>query len=266
MPRRTLRFVSFLAPNMLPVYGFIARHVGARLGCPTVLRAGGSYDDIADPPEVAFLCGLPYVEHTRRAAPAVEPVAAPVLRGPRYGGRPVYFSDVIVRRESPFRSFADLRGQSWSFNEPHSQSGYGITRHHLLRLGETGGYFGRVVEAGFHERSIRLVRSGAVAASAVDSQVLAVALRDQPGLAAGLRVIASLGPSPIQPVVVARRLPAALKEDVRGVLIEMAGDAEARRRLAHGFVERFVPVEDATYDPIRAMLAEAEAADFLSLR
>jgi phosphonate transport system substrate-binding protein len=155
MPPRALRFVSYLAPNMLPVYGYIARYVGARLGCPTELRAGGCYNELADPPDVAFLCGLPYVEHARRGVPAVEPVAAPVLRGARYDGRPVYFSDVIVRRDSPFRTFTDLRGQSWSFNEPHSQSGYGITRWHLLRLGKTSGYFGRVVEAGFHERSIR---------------------------------------------------------------------------------------------------------------
>jgi phosphonate transport system substrate-binding protein len=266
MPPRSLRFVSYLAPNMLPAHGFIGRHVGARLGCQTELRAGGCYDELADPPDVAFLCGLPYVEHTRRATPAVEVVAAPVLQGPRYGGRPVYFSDVIVRRDSPFRSFADLRGQSWSYNEPHSQSGYGVTRHHLLRLGETEGYFGRVVEAGFHERSIRLVFSGAVAASAVDSQVLAIALRDHPEVAAGLRVIDCLGPSPIQPVVVARRLPAGLKADLRAVLVEMAGDTEARRRLAHGFIDRFVAVEDATYDAIRAMLAEAEAAGFLALR
>jgi phosphonate transport system substrate-binding protein len=266
MSPRRLRFVSYLAPNLLPVYGFIARHVGMRLGRPTELRAGGPYDELDDPPEVAFLCSLAYVEHARRAAPTVEPIAAPVLHGARYGGRPIYFSDVIARWDSPFRSFADLRGQSWSFNEPLSQSGYGITRHHLLRLGETRGYFGNVVEAGFHERSIRLVRSGAVAASAVDSQVLAVAMRDHPELAADLRVIDSLGPSPIQPVVVARHLPAALKGDLRAVLVEMAGYPGARQRLAHGFVERFVPVGDAAYDPIRAMLAEAEAADFLTLR
>jgi phosphonate transport system substrate-binding protein len=266
MPRRTLRFVSFLAPNLLPVYGFIARHVGARLGCLTELRASGCYDDLADPPEVAFLCGLPYVEHTRHATPNVEPIAAPVLEGLRYGGRPVYFSDVIVRRDGPFRSFADLRGQSWSFNEPHSQSGYGIARHHLLRLGQTNGYFGPVIEAGFHERSIRLVCSGEVAASAVDSQVLAVALRDHPALAEGLRVIDSLGPSPIQPVVVACHLPAALKEDIRAVLVEMACDPEAQQWLARGFIERFVVADDATYDPIRAMLCEAEAAGFLTLR
>ena len=71
--------------------------------------------------------------------------------GDRYGGRPIYFSDVIVHRDSPFRSFLDLRGHSWAYNEPLSHSGYGITRYHLLELGETGGFFSEVVEAGFHE-------------------------------------------------------------------------------------------------------------------
>jgi len=43
--------------------------------------------------------------------PAV-PIAAPVLMGERYHDRPLYFSDVIVDRDSRFRSFLDLRGRS----------------------------------------------------------------------------------------------------------------------------------------------------------
>jgi len=76
------------------------------------------------------------------------------------------------------------RGRSWAYNEPNSQSGYGIIRHHLLQIDETLGFFGSIVEAGWHERSIHLVRSGQVNASAIDSHVLAVAMRDDPGLAA----------------------------------------------------------------------------------
>jgi phosphonate transport system substrate-binding protein len=191
MISRPLRFATFLAPNMLPLYEFITRYVGDRLGVPTALGVGSCYDGLAGQAEVSFLCGLAYIELVRQGEP-IEPIAAPLLHRERYRGRPVYFSDVIVRRDSPLRSFADLRGRSWSYNEPYSHSGYGITCYHLVRLGETNGFFGRVVQAGWHERSIRLVHSGAVDASAVDSQVLAVALRDQPGLAAGLRVIDSL--------------------------------------------------------------------------
>ena len=32
------------------------------------------------------------------------------MAAPRYQGRPVYFSDVIVRRDSPAMVFDDLRG------------------------------------------------------------------------------------------------------------------------------------------------------------
>ena len=201
-----------------------------------------------------------------RAEPPVEPLAAPVLQGDRYGGRPVYFSDVIVGRDSPFRSFADLRGGSWAYNDADSHSGYNITRYHLVRLRETGGFFGRVVEAGWHQRSIRLVATGEVDASAIDSQVLAVELRDHPELAARLRVIATFGPSTIQPVVAARRLPARLRAAIRAALLAMGDDPAARGPLAHGFIARFAPVDDASYDDIRAMLAAVEAAAFTTLR
>ncbi len=265
MLTRPLRFVTFLAPNMLPVYHFIARRVGQRLGCATELMVGSSYDQLGPIADVGFICGLPYVQLARRPNPPVEPLAAPVLQGERYGGRPIYFSDVIVHRDSPFRCFADLRGCSWSYNEPCSHSGYGVTRYWLTCLGETRGYFGRVVVAGWHERSIRLVASGAVDASAVDSQVLAVAQREYPELAARLRVVAVLGPSTIQPVVVARRLSPTLRSELRSVLLDLANDEEGRAQLAHGFVERFTAVADEDYNDIRAMLTAAADAEFLTL-
>ena len=225
-----LRFGTFLAPNMLPVYEAVTAAVGRRLGLPTELVAETDYDACArDDTDVCFVCSLPYIDFEQRGLAPVVPVAAPVLQGERYGGRPIYFSDVIVRRDSRFRTFLDLRGASWAYNEPLSWSGYGITRYHLLRLGETHGFFGSVVEAGFHEESIRLVARGAVDASAIDSQVLAVALRDDPALAAALRVIDSLGPSAIPPVAVSKRLPAELRGGITEALIEPASRARHAR-------------------------------------
>ena len=102
--------------------------------------------------DAGFICGLPYVQLARQTPAPVELLAAPVIRGDRYAGRPIYFSDVIVHRDSPVRTFADLRGRSWAYNDPDSHSGYNLTRHHLLMMGETHGFFGRVVEAGFHQQ------------------------------------------------------------------------------------------------------------------
>ncbi|MCL5735504.1 MAG: PhnD/SsuA/transferrin family substrate-binding protein [Actinobacteria bacterium] len=192
--------------------------------------------------------------------PPVELLVAPVLEGGRYDDRPIYFSDVIVRKDNLALNFTDLRGSSWSFNESGSHSGYNVVLYHLVEMGESPRFFGRIIQAGSHQRSIRLVARGEVDASAIDSQVLAVELREHPRMRASLRVIDSLGPSPIQPVVVASRLPGRVKDELRTALAEMHNDAEGRRALAWGFVKRLEAVVDADYDPIRRMLEAVERA------
>lgn len=262
-----LRFATYLAPNVLPVYEAVTEEVGRRLGIATELVVETSYDSCErDEYEVCFVCSLPYVTFERRGVRPAVPVAAPVLHGERYGGRPIYFSDVIVPRDSELRSFEDLRDGSWAYNEPLSHSGYGITRYHLLRLGETDGFFGEVIEAGFHETAIRMVAEGKVDGSAIDSQVLAVALRDDPWLGETLRVVDALGPSTIQPVAVSRRVPEALRNAVRDTLVGMAEDPRGRERLAVGLVDRFVPIGPEAYDDIRMMVEACEAAGFFELR
>jgi ABC-type phosphate/phosphonate transport system substrate-binding protein len=114
------------------------------------------------------------------------------------------------------------------------------------------------------ESLARLVAAGTADAAAIDSQVLAIELRDHPDLD-GLRVIASFGPSTIQPVVAASRLPEQLKGEVQDLLVELADDPTARPVLNHGFIDHFTPVDDAAYDDIRAMLTVIEAAGWTSL-
>ncbi|HEX3202938.1 MAG TPA: hypothetical protein VHW42_13520 [Actinomycetes bacterium] len=61
-----------------------------------------------------MICGLPYVWLADRHPPPVEPLAAPVLAGERYGGRPVSYSDVIVHHDSRIRSCAAAPGPTTS--------------------------------------------------------------------------------------------------------------------------------------------------------
>jgi phosphonate transport system substrate-binding protein len=252
---------------MLPTYQAIADAVGRRLGVTTEVVAETGYRNcVSDANEVSFVCGLPYVIFDRQGLSPAEPVAAPVLAGKRYAGRPIYFSDVIVHRSHPAASFPDLRGASWAYNEPMSQSGYGITRYHLVSIGETAGFFGEVVEAGYHETAIEMVRHREVDASAIDSQVLAVAMRDDPSLAEDIRIIDTLGPSTIQPVAVTKRFPPSFRRDIRDVLVDLHIDPAMRPFLDHGLIERFTAVGPTDYDDVRRMLEVCEEARFLELR
>lgn len=262
-----VRFGTFLAPNMMHVYQAIADEVGARLGLSTELVVETDYENCRnDVNDICFVCSLPYVHFEREGIAPADPIAAPVLRGDRYSGRPIYFSDVIVHVDSGIRSFAELRGRSWAYNEPLSQSGYGITRYHLVSMGETNGFFGEVIEAGFHEVAIRMVRDGEVDAAAIDSQVLAIEMRDHPDLAEALVVIDSLGPSTIQPVAVSKRFDDDFRRRVLGVLVGLHRDRRFDDVLAHGLIDRFTPVGPGDYDDIRAMLEACEVAGFMEIR
>ena len=261
-----LRFGTYLAPSVLPVYEAIAEEVGRGLGVETQLVVETSYEScLRDENDVCFVCSLPYVTFERQGLDLAIPVAAPVLMGERYGQQPIYFSDVIVRRDSSIQTFLDCRGRSWAYNEPLSHSGYGITRYHLVKLGETHGFFGEVVEAGFHHEAVAMVARGEVDGSAIDSQVLEIELRARPELAEQVRVVETLGPSTIQPIAVSRHVPADVRDAISDILIAMADSTRGRERLAVGLIERLVRVGPSAYDDIRMMLEACERAGFMEI-
>jgi phosphonate transport system substrate-binding protein len=176
----------------------------------------------------------------------------------RYEGRPIYFSDVVVRADSPIRRFADLRGASWAYNEPGSQSGYNLTRFYLASLSERSGYFGNAVESGAHQSSIQMVVDGLVDASAIDSTVLELELELRPHLASLVRVIHTLGPSPVPPAVVSTKVPIELRCRLRRALLAMHNDPCGEEIIGRVGIARLSSVSDSDYDPIRHMARIAE--------
>jgi phosphonate transport system substrate-binding protein len=169
----------------------------------------------------------------------------------------VYFSDVLALSTSSFQSFADLRGATWAYNEPGSHSGYNVARAHLATLGETAGYFGRAIQSGAHQTSLQLLLEGAIDATAIDSTVLETELQAHPEIEARIRVVTTLGPSPIPPWVVLRSVPQELRTALRTLLLQMHTDPRGRALLAGARIARFEGVDDQAYDPIRRMDRQA---------
>lgn len=245
---------------MSSVYAFVAARLGETAGGSTFME-GTSLDQLRDGPvDVAFLCGLPYVRLCQDNPLLLSPLAAPVLAEPRYAGQPVYFSDVIVRRESPCQSFADLRGRSWAHSTEDSFSGCLLVRYHLHQMGESEAFFGSVMYSGRHQESIRAVVEGEVEASAIDSHVLSVERRRERELDDRLRVIAVLGPSPIPPVVVSSRVRPELRARLRDAVCRLHADPVSREVLRRGMIRRYTPIEDHAYDDIRRKLAAVEGS------
>src|SRR5687768_4606717 len=75
---------------------------------------------------LAMMCGLPYSQRAPR--PAL--IAAPLPSPERYGGRPVYFTDIAVRADAPYRSLEDTFGGVVGYTLDDSMSGCVAFRTH----------------------------------------------------------------------------------------------------------------------------------------
>jgi phosphonate transport system substrate-binding protein len=259
-----LTLASYLADNARPLYEAIAPYLAERTGEPVELldvpwearvrlREEGGVD-------VAFLCGLPYTELRDRPTPLLALLCAPVMAAARYGGRPVYFTDVVVRADGPLRGFADLRGRTWAYNSRDSFSGYVAPAHHLRERGEGWGFFGKTVPSGSHQCSIQMVAEGTAAASGIDSTVLELEVARRPELGSALRVVEAIGPYPIPPVAVSAALDPRRVARLRDLFLTMRETPAGRAVLARGLLARFVDVRDRDYDPIRAVARAVDAA------
>ncbi len=201
--------------------------------------------------QVCWICGLPYVWKADQNPSEIELLAAPVMRDERYRGMPVYFSEVVVRADSPYRRFEDMRGAVWAFNEPGSHSGYNIARARLAAIKSPEAFFKQTIMSGSHEASLAGILAGRFDGSAIDSIVLELFLRNHPQRRSELRTLEILGPSPIPPLVIHRSVPEEVRAELRHRLLHMHTDPEGKLALAPGPVARFVAVDDRQYDPIR---------------
>jgi len=198
--------------------------------------------------DIAFICGLPFIRHYRVAPNQLKAILAPVMQAKRYQNCPVYFSDIIVATDSSFKVFDDLAAKTWCYNDPGSNSGYNLLLHRLITEEKTSNFLGKAIQSGSHQRSIQLVFEGSVDCAAIDSTVLEQELRNLPILANNLRVIESIGPCPMPPIVIAQHLGATLIESVQLALLNP--DTQLRSLMDEAQIQRYVSVQAEDYQAI----------------
>lgn len=257
----TLRVTTCMADNTTAVTAAIARHLGEVLDID--VRVIDDWDwsaryagIAAGAIDVAWICGWPFAQFISTSAPAVGLLAVPVHAGARYGDAPVYFSDVIVRVDSPVTTLDELEGRTFAFNEVDSMSGWLAVRRHLRALQVQADFFGTVTETGAHVASIRAVLEGQADAAAIDSTVWEWQCRQNPALPHDLRVVATIGPTPAPPWVVNRELAPDLRQRLRDLLLHLHTHEAGRRILATGQVRRFDRGETAAYVALGASVAD----------
>jgi len=182
-----------------------------------------------------------------------------LLAAPQVNGETVYYSMLIVPRDSPAQGIADLRGKVFAFTDPMSNSGRVYPTYLVKQLGSTPEqFFARTFFTYSHDDAIRAVAAGLADGAAVDSLVYDFAVSRDPTLGERTRLIHRSPPFGIPPVVVSPNVRPQLKAELQALLLGMADEALRNPRAQNALraigIDRFVSIDDSAYDSVRELL------------
>jgi len=187
----------------------------------------------------------------------VEPIAGEYDNNGDFG----YYSVVIVKQDSPFKTIQDLKGKRFAFADPNSASGYAAPSYFLGEEGiEPNAFFGSTTFSGSHENSVMGLLSGNFdgVATWYNNEV-----RSNPARMEGKgmippgqwRVVWTSPLLPSSPWAMATWLPEAMRADVKAAIMGMKDDAPAAwQALTDGKSAGLKEVSHDDYEPMVRMV------------
>ncbi len=233
-------------------YGPLLDYLSQQVDRPVELVQRRTYAEVNDLVEsgevdLAFVCTSAYVAGQRD-------FGMKLLAAPQVKGEAVYYSLLIVPRDSLAQSMADLQGKEFAFTDPISNTGRNYPVSLVLQLGETPEtFFSRTFYTYSHDDAIRAVAHGVADGAAVDSLVYEFAVARDPELGENTRVIRQSPPFGIPPVVIGPHLRPQMAAELQQILFHMADDPAGRQALTVAGFDGFVPVADAVYESVRTL-------------
>jgi ABC-type phosphate/phosphonate transport system substrate-binding protein len=199
-----------------------------------------------------FMCGLPY----SLAAPQPGPVVAPIPSPAAYGGRPCYWSDIVVRTDSPFRTLEETFGHRLALTTPESQSGYAALLHALMPYAGAKPLYREVIEPRFTPMgALTAVIERKAEVAPLDSYAFALLSKYAPALTTQVRVIKSTEPTAV-PLLVSSGPPSPRVAAAFLAAHNAPGSAPFMEQL---LLDRFAPPERGAYDELRERFRTMQA-------
>ena len=204
-----------------------------------------------------FMCGWPFA----MAGTAPRIVCAPVPRPPRYGGKPVYVTDFVVRADGKATTLEETFGGRLAWTVEHSHSGYNAPRHHLLPYRTGARLYAETVGPLFAPRAVvAAILEGSADVGPLDGWYLDLLRRNEPEAVADLRVVATTAAAPVPPLVAHADMAAAELARLRSAFLEIPRERSLEPVLDSLLIREFVVPDARAYDSTLDWAREAAAA------
>jgi ABC-type phosphate/phosphonate transport system substrate-binding protein len=207
----------------------------------------------------AMMCGLTYALREPRPTLLAAPVPSPM----RYQRRPVYFTDIVVHADASFESLEDTFGGVVGYTLEDSMSGCIALRRYLVGWRPSGRrrLYRKAVGGLMTPRKIvEALQAGAIDVGPLDSYYHDLLRRNDPVLAASVRVVATTPAAPIPPLVATAPLTPRQIERLRATLQAVEAAPELKPQRETLLLAEFVVPRPADYDEFKAIVAASNDA------
>lgn len=245
-PKETYRF-----------YSELLEYISQKINHQIVFKQRKTYEEVNDmlgagEVDMAFICSGAYID--AKKTKGIEILAQPVCNG-----KTVYQAYIITHKSSGIDDFTDLKGKSFAFTDPLSNSGKLYATKRTKDLNTTPEeFFSSTLYTYAHDKSIHLVAKQLIDGATIDGLIYNYMLATTPDLVKNVRIIEKSEDFGIPPIVVPGRLNAKLKKQLKAIVMAIHDDSLGKEILDRLLIERFVEGSDRDYDGIRKIMDEVE--------
>jgi ABC-type phosphate/phosphonate transport system substrate-binding protein len=191
-----------------------------------------------------FMCGLPF----SRSQPRPFLIAAPIPSPAEFEGRPEYWSEWVVHRDSAFVDIEATFGGRLALTAPNSQSGYAAALQDLMPYGGASPLYREVIAPTMNPLgAVNAVISRAADIAPVDSFAFALLRKYRSDLTSQLRIVARTASTPIPALVASISGLSALTD----AFLIAHQDRALRTIMNDLLLDRFVQPDAGQYDALR---------------
>ena len=213
-----------------------------------------------------FMCGLPY----SRANPRPTLIAAPVPSPPEFAGRAEYWSELVVRSDSPHGDLESTFGGTICLTAPNSPSGYAAALQYLIAFdvardakpGARSPLYREIAAPAITPLgAATAVVAGAADVAPIDAYAYRLLQRYRSDLTSKLRTVARTARTPIPPLVASIALEASIEgaQGLRAAFTAAHRDPARKVLLAGLELSHFVTPDPRDYAVLRIGFESATA-------
>ncbi len=197
--------------------------------------------------DASFVCSGPNVE-------GHDDFGLELLVVPQAYGKTEYYSYIIIHSQSPINSLEELRGKTFAFTDPQSNTGEIVPTYILSTMNETPeSFFKKTIFTYAHDKSIEAVANKIVDGAAVGHLVWKYMELTSPEVTAKTKIINKSQPFGFPPFVTRPGFDPHLKKRIKEILLHLHENYEGIELLKGIMIDKFVEVEDSHYNSIREM-------------